>query len=438
MNSLERQSATDQFSMDSGVSRDQAMRMNQVAPPTITLRRPSQTCQQIQASQSCLQSDDIYPKCTDLPAACQPTATTTTTAGGDQHHETSSLICFCGFYSEKAHHPHQASLGRGRKMGRCKFCRSKAKYLPGQGSLDAMSSRIFRRRGQEPGKKQANNVRAASVDGEPPEAEQPTPPPPRPSPAHRPPPLHRQHRMEVEEVVPPPISLPSSLPLHHTTNDHFPEDIRGYTHIPGPPPQMPRFPHGVTVSLPLATLAPLACTLDLQTHHTQPTGHEARHTREARLATFGRVHSAPPAVDRMPSTEYPASPPHSYEEVLKQPRGPPPSYDATVLGSTTSCMDSGGRRGMCRAGHSLPGPRTATLTRSPAQDIPDIYWEQAARELDFCTCRKCQARYRQYFEAEENSSPSNDSALEDPIIPMETQVFMQEIMTDGMAFCSLM
>ena len=29
-------------------------------------------------------------------------------------------------------------------------------------------------------------------------------------------------------------------------------------------------------------------------------------------------------------------------------------------------------------------------TRSPAQDIPDIYWEQAARELDFCTCRKCQ------------------------------------------------
>ena len=33
-----------------------------------------------------------------------------------------------------------------------------------------------------------------------------------------------------------------------------------------------------------------------------------------------------------------------------------------------------------------------------------------------------QARYRQYFEAEENSSPSNESTLEDPIIPMETQV----------------
>ena len=34
-----------------------------------------------------------------------------------------------------------------------------------------------------------------------------------------------------------------------------------------------------------------------------------------------------------------------------------------------------------------------TTTRSPAQDIPDIYWEQAARELDFCTCRKCQVSH---------------------------------------------
>jgi hypothetical protein len=30
------------------------------------------------------------------------------------------------------------------------------------------------------------------------------------------------------------------------------------------------------------------------------------------------------------------------------------------------------------------------LSRGQAEDIPDIYWEQAARELDFCTCRKCQ------------------------------------------------
>ena len=50
--------------------------------------------------------------------------------------------------------------------------------------------------------------------------------------------------------------------------------------------------------------------------------------------------------------------------------------------------------------HSLPGSRASStprhgrgqnpLARAPAQDIPDIYWEQAARELDFCTCRKCQ------------------------------------------------
>ena len=165
------------------------------------------------------------------------------------------------------------------------------------------------------------------VDGQP-QAEEPTPPPPRPSPAHRPPPLHRQHRMEVEEVtivnqnihhiielresllskvtpsnnhsqvVPP----PTSLPLHPTTNDNFPEDIRGYTHIPGPAPKLPRwstrfhrhssplgarFPHGVTVCLPLTTMTPLACTLDLHTNHNN-SGQKARHTREGRLATFGR------------------------------------------------------------------------------------------------------------------------------------------------------
>ena len=54
-------------------------------------------------------------------------------------------------------------------------------------------------------------------------------------------------------------------------------------------------------------------------------------------------------------------------------------------------------------------------------------------------CRYCinfphflQARYRQYFE--EDLDPSNDEAM----IPMETQVLMQEVLTDGMAFCSLM
>ena len=99
------------------------------------------------------------------------------------------------------------------------------------------------------------------------------------------------------QVVPP----PTSLPLHPTTNDNFPEDIRGYTHIPGPAPKLPRcstrfhrhssplgarFPHGVTVCLPLTTMTPLACTLDLHTNNNN--GQKARHTREGRLATFGR------------------------------------------------------------------------------------------------------------------------------------------------------
>ena len=129
-------------------------------PPLITVRRPSQTCQQLE--QHCLQGDS-YPKCTDLPS-CQPT-TTIPTSTNDQA-ESSALTCFCGYYSEKAEEHRQTSMGRGRKVGqclnvdfnsfkskdthaeklfqigRCKFCRSKAKYLPGQGSLDAVSSRL--------------------------------------------------------------------------------------------------------------------------------------------------------------------------------------------------------------------------------------------------------------------------------------------------------
>ena len=34
-------------------------------------------------------------------------------------------------------------------------------------------------------------------------------------------------------------------------------------------------------------MTPLACTLDLHTNHNN-TGQKARHTREGRLATFGR------------------------------------------------------------------------------------------------------------------------------------------------------
>ena len=53
-----------------------------------------------------------------------------------------------------------------------------------------------------------------------------------------------------------------------------------------------------------------------------------------------------------------------------------------AAGGSASSTSSGGLRG-----------RRAYMVRSSrAEEIPDIYWEQAARELDFCTCRKCQVR----------------------------------------------
>ena len=51
------------------------------------------------------------------------------------------------------------SMGAIRKVRRCKFCRSKAKYLPGQRSLDAVSAKLFRRK-----KSPEPNRRAASED----------------------------------------------------------------------------------------------------------------------------------------------------------------------------------------------------------------------------------------------------------------------------------
>ena len=49
-----------------------------------------------------------------------------------------------------------------------------------------------------------------------------------------------------------------------------------------------------------------------------------------------------------------------------------------------------------------------------------------------------QARYRQYFEEDPSSGHHVHSMSDEAMIPMETQVLMQEVLTDGMAFCSLM
>ncbi|ROT66203.1 hypothetical protein C7M84_015798 [Penaeus vannamei] len=58
---------------------------------------------------------------------------------------------------------------------------------------------------------------------------------------------------------------------------------------------------------------------------------------------------------------------------------------------------------------------------------------QRLRELQlaqYCGCAKCQGLYYSYY---------YDDAMNDGgAFPMETQVLMQEVLTDGLAFCSLM
>jgi hypothetical protein len=90
----------------------------------------------------------------------------------------------------------------------------------------------------------------------------------------------------------------------------------------------------------------------------------------------------------------------------QQPRMPPPSYEEALSSRVsnlrlTNRSQSEERTMATGGGHSTPPPpfrlrnnmsgtSSRMLTRTRAEDIPDIYWEQAARELDFCTCRKCQ------------------------------------------------
>ena len=58
---------------------------------------------------------------------------------------------------------------------------------------------------------------------------------------------------------------------------------------------------------------------------------------------------------------------------------------AAATGTSSSSSSSNYHRSRSAASSSRPLLRSAR-----AEEIPDIYWEQAARELDFCTCRKCQ------------------------------------------------
>ncbi|XP_042220421.1 uncharacterized protein DDB_G0271670-like isoform X1 [Homarus americanus] len=58
---------------------------------------------------------------------------------------------------------------------------------------------------------------------------------------------------------------------------------------------------------------------------------------------------------------------------------------------------------------------------------------QRLREIQlaqYCGCAKCQSLYYSYY----YDDPMNDGGA----FPMETQVLMQEVLTDGLAFCSIM
>ena len=75
-------------------------------PPTITLRRPSRTC---------LPSDPS-PKCSDQPGSFPGHPLERSRAEEETGGDSTSLICFCGFYSEKSSCLTQHSLSRGRKV----------------------------------------------------------------------------------------------------------------------------------------------------------------------------------------------------------------------------------------------------------------------------------------------------------------------------------
>ena len=68
-----------------------------------------------------------------------------------------------GGEAEAGQQQQEAMTGAIRKAGRrCRICRSRAKYLPGQRSLDAVSAKIFRHRNKKT--QPEHGRRAASED----------------------------------------------------------------------------------------------------------------------------------------------------------------------------------------------------------------------------------------------------------------------------------
>jgi len=465
--------------------------------------------------------------------------------------------CFCGHYTE-------GPSGPSSKRGRCKFCRSRAKYVSGQRSFDA--SRLFGRR-----RERGEPRRAASEDqrkrdrGSTAEDNEKTIDE-RTSSAgveaiastssldfdvtsttsqrrlgwRLKPSVRRQARLELDvpSAANSGVTVSGGGPSNSIAGSTSPSGSRdhGLRTPPGPPTMPPSCPGGpslpgtVTSSSTPSSLSHARQSIGVRRpttlhHASDPTVQNSQRyathmmasdmsgllAPPSRSGALYRAHTDPTSSNsnyECNQQKTPNSPPPTYEEVMKQakmgkekkfnstsgllsqlpistanhptlmgrigcpsyvPRVAPPSYEEALSSrvvtslrlasqqhhlhsSASSTVSSGGPGGQIRSlsedratshpsppppfrGRNSSGSNLRPLTRSSrVEEIPDIYWEQAARELDFCTCRKCQARYRQYFE-EDLADPNNDA---EAMIPMETQVLMQEVLTDGMAFCSLM
>ncbi len=91
-------------------------------------------------------------------------------------------------------------------------------------------------------------------------------------------------------------------------------------------------------------------------------------------------------------------PPHvSFQQLMQQqqqqlqPRSLSEERTMSTSGTHSGWASSTPSRTASNSGRFSSRP---LIRSSRAEEIPDVYWEQAARELDFCTCRKCQVSCR--------------------------------------------
>ena len=199
------------------------------------------------------------------------------------------------------------------------------------------------------------------------------------------------------------VNAAGAAPSASVTSPNSPFRDHGLRTPPGPPTPL---------------LPPLSLAIRTRRGEQQRMAHEMVEylVPPSRSSMLSRAHTDPSSQTYHRRQLTPVSPPPAYEEVVKEPRVAPPSYEEALSTQTSSLRlnprslshdeASGshpsppppfrGRSNVNQFASSLsvPSPRPSRLTRSSrAEEIPDIYWEQAARELDFCTCRKCQVRF---------------------------------------------